>query len=181
MRLRTWVGLANDTRPPIRSASDVHGYRLDHAITVTLTPEFARSRVGAVSITNAATKHDVRGDLPPDTPSITLTTPVSATTTSTYKIRVAEVTPTCRRRRARLRHRARVGVDGAPIHSRTRTPRTAVYRQPLAGDVTAATTRLWNPDLVAWTNPADADLSKILVLRRQARRRRHTPVEGTTY
>ena len=122
-----------------------------------------------------------------DTPAITLTTNITATTTATqYKIRV---TP-----RSHANMPAPVGSSyavtarisawtGSNAQAGSDAAGTTVTIDNLSpGNVTASTATAGNTQVaLAWTNPGDADLGTIVVLRRATSAVGDTPTEGATY
>ncbi len=158
------------------------------AVTVTLATGTSAG-VSLVEITNDAGSVVYGSVVNPgsDTPTITLTTNITATTTLTqYKIRV---TP-----KSHVNMPAPVGSSyavtglisawtGTNGQAGTDAAGTTVTIDNLSpGNVTASTaTAGLSQVALAWTNPGDADLGSIVVLRRTVSAVTDTPVEGTTY
>ena len=122
-----------------------------------------------------------------DTPAIALTTTITATTTlTTYKIRMTPKSHAAMPVPAGSTYSVTALVSnwtGTNTHAGSDTAGTTVTIDNLSpGNVTAATATAGNGQVaLAWTNPADADLGTIVVLRRATSAVADTPVEGATY
>ena len=122
-----------------------------------------------------------------DTPAITLSTNITATTTSTqYKIRVTPKShanmpaPSGSSYAVTARITAWTGTNGQAGSDAAGTTVTIDNLSP--GNVTAATATAGNTQVaLAWTNPADADLGSIVVLRRASSAVADVPAEGAAY
>ena len=159
------------------------------AVTVTLAPGTFASLL-QLQITDDA-ESIVYGSVNPlsDTPSIPLTTPITATTTSTqYKIRVRPeshaLMPSPPGSSYALTARVSSWTSSNVSHAGSDSGGTTVTIDNLSpGNVSSATATSGNTQVtLAWTNPADSDLGTILVLRRAGSAvDGDTPVEGATY
>ena len=158
------------------------------AVTVTLAPGTFASLL-QLQITDDA-ESTVYGSVNPlsDTPSIQLTTPITATTTSTqYKIRVRPeshaLMPAPPGSSYALTARVSSWTGSNVNHAGSDSGGTTVTIDNLSpGNVTGATATSGNTQVtLAWTNPADSDLGTILVLRRAGSAVGDTPAEGATY
>jgi len=165
-----------------------------NSVTVTLGPAGAFNNIDTLSITNAAgttTYGTTTVPLASNTVAIALTTNITATTTATqYRVRITPKT-----------HAAMPVVPGASyattgtvttvLHSATNT---LVYSDTTSGTITidnaspAAPTgfagSLSGADVsLSWTNPAVADFSEVVLVRKagSAVGGGVVPVEGTTY
>ncbi|MFN7982687.1 MAG: DUF2341 domain-containing protein, partial [Vicinamibacterales bacterium] len=159
------------------------------AITVSLGTSVAAG-VSLVEITDGSVGAAVLGSAAnpsSDTPTITLTTNITATTTATpYKIRVTPKTHANMAAPAGATYSVTAlvsGWTGTNTHAGSDTAGTTLTIDNLSpSNVTAATATAGNTQVsLAWTNPADADLGSIVVLRRTVSAVTDTPVEGTTY
>ena len=158
------------------------------AVTVTLATGTA-SGLSLVEITNDAgsTVHGSVSNPASDTPAITLTTNITATTSSTqYKVRV---TPKS--------HADMPAPPGAAYAVTARITDWTGTNQELGSDAAGTTVTIDNLSpgdvssasatgdldsvLLAWSNPGDADLGDIVVLRRAASAVTDTPAEGASY
>ena len=158
------------------------------AVTVTLAPGTFASLL-QLQITDDA-ESIVYGSVNPlsDTPSIQLTTPITATTTSTqYKIRVRPeshaLMPAPPGSSYALTARVSSWTGSNANHAGSDSGGTTVTIDNLSpGNVTGATATSGNTQVtLAWTNPADSDLGTIIVLRRAGSAVGDTPTEGATY
>ena len=122
-----------------------------------------------------------------DTPTITLSTNITATTTLTqYKIRITPKShvnmpaPAGASYAVTARINAWTGTNGQAGSDAAGTTVTIDNLSP--GNVTASTATAGGAQVaLAWTNPGDADLGSIVVLRRTTSVVTDSPVEGTTY
>jgi len=119
--------------------------------------------------------------------SVTLTTPISVTTAATqFKIRVtpkshaAMPAPPDQSYALTARISAWTGTN---IQAGSDSAGATITIDNLSpGNVTAATGSAGNTQVtINWTNPADSDLSQIIVLRRATTAVGDTPVEGSSY
>ncbi len=158
------------------------------AVTVTLAPGTFASLL-QLQITDDAGS-TVYGSVNPlsDTPSIQLTTPITATTTSTqYKIRVRPeshaLMPAPPGSSYALTARVSSWTGSNVNHAGSDSGGTTVTIDNLSpGNVSSATATSGNTQVtLAWTNPPDSDLGTILVLRRAGSAVGDTPAEGATY
>jgi hypothetical protein len=122
-----------------------------------------------------------------DAPVITLTTNITATTSATqYKIRVTPKSHAAMPVPAGSSYAvtARISAwSGTVAQTGSDTAGTTVTIDNLSpGNVTAAAATPGNAEVaLSWTNPGDADLGTIVVLRRAGAAVGDTPVEGATY
>lgn len=122
-----------------------------------------------------------------DTPPITLTTAITATTSSTqYKIRITPKSHANMPVPVGSTYSVTASISnwtGTNGHAGSDTAGTTVTIDNLSpGNVTASTATAGNTQVsLAWTNPGDGDLGSIVVLRRASSAVTDTPVEGTTY
>ncbi len=122
-----------------------------------------------------------------NTPAIALATTITATTTSTqYKIRVTPKSHAAMPVPAGSIYNVTAFISnwtGSGVHAGSDSGGTTVTIDNLSpGNVTASTATASSTQVaLTWTNPADADLGAIIVLRRTATAVASTPVEGTTY
>ena len=158
------------------------------AVTVTLAPGTFASLL-QLQITDDA-ESTVYGSVNPlsDTPSIQLTTPITATTTSTqYKIRVRPeshaLMPAPPGSSYALTARVSSWTGSNVNHAGSDSGGTTVTIDNLSpGNVSGATATSGTTQVtLAWTNPADSDLGTIIVLRRAGSAVGDTPAEGETY
>jgi hypothetical protein len=158
------------------------------AVTVTLAAGTSAS-LSLVEITNNAgtTVYGSVANPASDTPAITLTTNISATTTSTqYHIRVTPKSHAVMPPPVGSTYSVTSfisGWTGTNVQAGTDSGGTTVTIDNLSpANVSASTATPGNTQVVlGWTNPADADLGSIVVLRRAASAVADTPVEGATY
>ena len=158
------------------------------AVTVTMAPG-TRAGVSLIEITNDAGSivYGSVSDPSSDTPSIPLTTPITATTTVTqYKIRVTPKLHVAMPVPPGASYALTASVSswtGTNAQAGSNGGGTTITIDNLSpGDVTSATATTGDQQLtVAWTNPADADLGTILVLRRTGSPVAVTPTEGVRY
>src|SRR4029077_16672462 len=159
------------------------------AVTVRLAAGTSAG-VSLVEITNDAGLHDHGSGSDPssDTVAIPLTTPITATTTSTqYKIRVTPKSHLAMPVPPGTSFALTASVSlwtGTNIQGGSDSGGTTITIDNLSpGNVTGATATSGNTQVtLAWTNPADSDLGTILVLRRAGSPvDGDTPLEGATY
>lgn len=159
------------------------------AATVTLAAGTSGG-LSLVEITNAAgtTVYGSVANPASDTPAITLSTnTLTATTTLTeYRIRVTPKSHANMPAPAGSSYAVTARISaftGTNAQAGTDTAGTTVTIDNLStANVTASTATAGNTQVVlAWTNPADADLHSIVVLRRATSAVADVPVEGTTY
>ncbi|MFN7982695.1 MAG: hypothetical protein U0Q11_12620 [Vicinamibacterales bacterium] len=142
-----------------------------------------------VEITNSAgtTVYGSSSNPVSDSFSITLTTSITATTTATtYRIRITPKTHANMAVPAGASYAVAARVTGwtsSYSQGGSETAGATITVDNLSpGNVTAATATTGNSQVtLAWTNPADADLASVVVLRRTVSAVTDTPVEGTTY
>jgi hypothetical protein len=122
-----------------------------------------------------------------NTPAIALTTTITATTTATqYKIRVTPKTAAAMPAPPGSIYNVTAFISswtGTGTHTGSDSGGTTVTIDNLSpGDVTATGATAGASDiLLSWTNPADADLGSIIVLRRATNPVANTPAEGAAY
>jgi hypothetical protein len=122
-----------------------------------------------------------------DTPAIALTTNITSTTTATqYKIRVTPKTHANMPVPPGSSYSVTALISnwtGTNAKTGSDSGGTTVTIDNLSpGNVTTSTATAGNTQVTLnWTNPADADLGTIIVLRRAGSAVASTPVEGTTY
>ncbi len=158
------------------------------AVTVVLATGTSAG-LALVEITNDAGSvvHGSVANPGSDAPTITLSTNITANTTSTqYKIRITPKShanmpaPLGSTYAVTARISAWTGTNGQAGSDGAGTTVTIDNLSP--GNVTASTaTAGLNQVALAWTNPVDADLGSIIVLRRTTSVVTDTPVEGSTY
>jgi len=158
------------------------------AVTVTLAPG-SSSGLGLVEITDSSgsTVYGSLSNPASDTPTIALGTNITATTTpATYKIRI---TP-----------RSHAGMPPPPgstysvtayvsnwsdlnLHAGSDVGGTTITidNQSPANVTAALASRSGTQVALSWTNPADADLGGIVVLRKAGSAVTDTPAEGASY
>lgn len=159
------------------------------AATVTLAAGTSGG-LSLVEITNVAgtTVYGSVANPASDTPAITLSTnTLTATTTLTeYRIRVTPKTHANMPAPAGSSYAVTAYISnwtGTNTHAGSDAGGTTVTIDNLStANVTASTATAGDTQVVlAWTNPADADLHSIVVLRRASSAVADVPVEGTTY
>ena len=122
-----------------------------------------------------------------DTPAITLSTSITATTTATtYKIRITPKNHAAMPAPAGSTYSVTALISawtGTNTQAGSDTAGTTITIDNLSpGNVTASTATAGSTQtFLAWTNPGDADLGSVVVLRRTVSAVTDTPVEGTTY
>ena len=158
------------------------------AVTVSLgTGAAAGLSLVEITDTTGATVYGSTANPSSDTPTITLTTNITSTTSATtYKIRVTPKSHSNMPAPAGATYTVTALVSSwtSPgVHAGSDTAGTTITIDNLSpGDVTAATATSGNAQVsLSWTNPGDADLASIVVLRRTTSVVTDTPVEGTTY
>lgn len=158
------------------------------AVTVTLATGTSGG-LSLVEITNDA-GNTVFGSVSnpaSDTPAITLTTNITATTTSTqYKIRVTPKSHAAMPAPPGSICSVTAFVSawtGTNAHAGTDSGGTTVTIDNLSpGNVTGSTATPGSGQVaLSWTNPGDSDLGTIIVLRRATSAVGDTPTEGATY
>ena len=158
------------------------------ALTVTLSSG-SSGGLSLVEITNDAgsTVHGSVANPGSDTPSITLTTPITVTTGSTqYKIRVTPKSHANMPAPAGSSYSVTAYVSdwtGTGPHAGSDSAGTTVTIDNLSpGNVTSSSVAAGNnQNSLSWTNPGDSDLGLVVVLRRAAAAVADVPAEGTTY
>ena len=158
------------------------------AVTVTLAAGTSGG-LSLVEITNDAgtVVYGSAANPGSDAPAITLTTNITATTTVTqYKIRITPRTHANMPAPAGSSYAVTARISawtGTNTQTGTDAASTTVTIDNLStGNVSASTVTATSAQVaVAWTNPGDADLGTIIVLRRTTSVVTDTPVEGTTY
>jgi hypothetical protein len=158
------------------------------AVTVTLAAGTSGG-LSLVEITNDAgtVVYGSASNPGSDTPAITLTTNITATTTATqYKIRVTPKSHAAMPAPPGSSYSLTASISnwtGTNGHSGSDAGGTTVTIDNLSpGNVTSSTATSGNTQVsLAWTNPGDADLSTIIVLRRAGTAVGDTPTEGATY
>ncbi len=122
-----------------------------------------------------------------DTPAIALTTNISVTTVATqYKIRVTPKSHVNMPVPAGSTYNVTALISnwtGTNGHAGSDSGGSTITIDNLSpGNATASTATAGNSQVaLAWTNPADADLGTIIVLRRATSAVADTPTEGVTY
>ena len=158
------------------------------AVTVTL----ATSTYGGLSLVEITNDDGtfVYGSVPnpgSDTPAITLSNHITATTTLTqYKIRVTPKSHADMPAPAGSTYSVTARISawtGSNTQAGSDTAGTTVTIDNTSpGNVTGAAASDGNGQVsLSWTNPGDSDLGSIIVLRRTGGAVADTPVEGTTY
>ncbi len=122
-----------------------------------------------------------------DTPTITLSTPITATTTATqYKIRITPRSHAAMPVPPGSSYAVTAFISdwvGAGAHAGSDSGGTTVTIDNLSpGEVTASSATAGNAQVaLSWTNPGDADLGSIVVLRRASAAVADVPAEDATY
>ncbi|MEQ1909419.1 MAG: hypothetical protein ABMA15_11380, partial [Vicinamibacterales bacterium] len=158
------------------------------AVTVTLAAGTSGG-LSLVEITDSAgsTVYGSASNPGSDTPAITLSTSITATTSATtYKIRVTPKTHAAMPAPSGSSYSVTSLVSawtGTNAQTGSDTAGATITVDNLSpGNVTSSTATAGSTQTVlAWTNPADADLGSVIVLRRTASAVTDTPVEGATY